>query len=43
MMLTPADPASMILMMIPLVLLYELGIWLCQYIAQRNPFQPATL
>ena len=43
MMLTPADPASMILMMLPLVLLYELGIWLCQYMASRNPFQPATL
>jgi len=43
MMLTPADPASMVMMMIPLVLLYELGIWLCHYMAQRNPFEPATI
>ena len=43
MMLTPADPASMVMMMFPLILLYELGIWLCQYMASRNPFQPATL
>jgi sec-independent protein translocase protein TatC len=29
MMLTPAEPISMIAMMVPLVLLYELGIWMC--------------
>ncbi len=43
MMLTPADPASMVLMMLPLIVLYELGIWLCQYMTNRNPFQPATI
>ena len=43
MLLTPADPASMVMMMIPLLLLYELGIWLCHYMAQRNPFEPATI
>ena len=43
MMLTPADPASMVMMMFPLILLYELGIWLCQYMAHRNPFEPATI
>ena len=43
MMLTPADPASMLMMMFPLILLYELGIWLCRYMASRSPFQPATL
>ncbi len=43
MMLTPADPASMVMMMIPLLLLYELGIWLCHYMAHRNPFEPATI
>lgn len=29
MLMTPADPASMLLMMFPLILLYELGILLC--------------
>ena len=43
MMLTPADPASMVMMMFPLILLYELGIWLCRYMAHRNPFEPATI
>ena len=42
MMLTPADPASMILMMIPLVFLYELGILLCRWTAKRSPFAEAA-
>jgi len=29
MLLTPSDPSSMLMMMIPLLLLYELGIWIC--------------
>lgn len=31
MLLTPADPTSMMLMMIPLLVLYEFGIWLCGF------------
>ncbi len=38
MMLTPPDPLSMIAMMVPLIGLYELGIWMCVYFARRNPF-----
>jgi sec-independent protein translocase protein TatC len=39
MMLTPADPTSMIAMMLPLLLLYELGIWMCSWrAANTNPF-----
>lgn len=38
MFLTPADPMSMILMMCPLIVLYELGILLCQYSPAQNPF-----
>ncbi|MFO1094322.1 MAG: twin-arginine translocase subunit TatC [Planctomycetaceae bacterium] len=38
MVLTPADPFSMLLMMFPLLLLYELGILLCDYSGSRNPF-----
>ncbi|MDB5385847.1 MAG: tatC [Planctomycetaceae bacterium] len=40
MVLTPSDPVSMLLMMIPLCLLYELGILLCDWQprAQANPF-----
>ncbi|WP_437185549.1 twin-arginine translocase subunit TatC [Planctomicrobium sp. SH668] len=34
--LTPADPMSMLLMMIPLVILYELGIRLCEWIPKAN-------
>ena len=41
MVLTPADPFSMLLMMIPLLLLYEFGILLCQYTGARNPFAGA--
>lgn len=39
MVLTPADPFSMLLMMFPLILLYELGILLCRMAASRNPFE----
>ena len=40
MFLTPADPMSMMMMMIPLVLLYELGIQMCKFAEQRegSPF-----
>ena len=36
MILTPADPMSMLLMMFPLIILYELGIILCGF----NPHKP---
>ena len=42
MVLTPADPFSMLLMMFPLILLYELGIVLCGLAASRNPFEGET-
>ncbi|MCA9052814.1 MAG: twin-arginine translocase subunit TatC [Planctomycetaceae bacterium] len=38
MVLTPADPMSMLLMMFPLVLLYEFGILLCSWAPAQNPF-----
>ncbi len=40
MILTPSDPVSMMLMMVPLCLLYELGIILCTWQPQskENPF-----
>jgi len=39
MLLTPADPMSMMLMMLPLVALYELGIRLCEMTpAKTSPF-----
>ncbi|MGQ0636852.1 MAG: twin-arginine translocase subunit TatC [Planctomycetaceae bacterium] len=44
MVLTPSDPVSMIMMLVPLCLLYELGILLCARTAQpKSPFeaQPA--
>lgn len=42
MLLTPADPMSMVLMMIPLFILYELGIKLCGISkGDRNPFAEA--
>lgn len=41
MVLTPADPFSMLLMMLPLLLLYEFGILLCHYTGSRNPFAGA--
>ncbi|REK30527.1 MAG: twin-arginine translocase subunit TatC [Planctomycetota bacterium] len=39
MILTPADPASMLLMMFPLILLYELGILLCKFGETKNPYE----
>lgn len=43
MLMTPADPMSMILMMMPLILLYELGILMCKYFpsATASPFEAA--
>lgn len=39
MFLTPSgDPASMIMMMTPLLILYELGIYLCQLTGSKKPF-----
>ncbi|MEW4490172.1 twin-arginine translocase subunit TatC [Thalassoglobus sp. JC818] len=38
MLLTPADPMSMLLMMIPLIGLYELGIKLCVWAPSKSPF-----
>ncbi len=43
MLLTPSDPASMMLMMIPLCLLYELGILMCRMMAGKQPFQPEPI
>jgi sec-independent protein translocase protein TatC len=42
MVLTPADPISMLLMAGPLCVLYVLGIYMCKYMPQgRNPFAEA--
>jgi sec-independent protein translocase protein TatC len=38
MMLTPADPVSMLMMMFPLLILYELGVWLCRLSPPKSPF-----
>lgn len=38
MVLTPADPMSMLLMMFPLIGLYEFGIKLCTWIPKHTPF-----
>lgn len=43
MILTPADPMSMLLMMIPLVFLYELGIKLCKWAPAATPFEAEPL
>jgi sec-independent protein translocase protein TatC len=44
MLLTPADPTSMLLMAMPLSVLYALGVLLCRYMpSNRNPFdEPAA-
>jgi len=43
MLLTPADPMSMIAMMAPLVVLYEFGIWMCRLSpANTSPFGEAA-
>ena len=40
MMLTPADPTSMIAMMVPLLVLYELGIIMCRWKKKdANPYE----
>jgi len=39
MFLTPAEPMSMVMMMVPLILLYELGIYFCQLNPARNPYE----
>jgi len=36
--LTPADPMSMLLMMFPLIFLYELGIRLCEWMPRQETF-----
>jgi sec-independent protein translocase protein TatC len=42
MVLTPADPISMLLMAAPLCLLYVLGILMCKYMpSSRSPFEEA--
>lgn len=46
MLLTPADPVSMIMLAIPLTILYFLGIGLCRWLpGKRNPFgeEPAAV
>lgn len=43
MLLTPADPMSMLLMMIPLIFLYELGIKLCKWAPAASPFEAEPL
>ena len=43
MLLTPSDPMSMILMMVPLCLLYELGIIMCKMMESKKPFEPETV
>jgi len=40
MFMTPADPMSMLLMMLPLIGLYELGVILCGFNPQKSPFEP---
>lgn len=39
MMLTPADPMSMLAMMFPLIFLYEVGILMCSYSPAKSPFE----
>jgi Sec-independent protein secretion pathway component TatC len=34
---------SMMLMMVPLCLLYELGIIMCRMMENKQPFQPETV
>ena len=42
MLLTPADPMSMLMMMLPLLCLYELGIQMCRCSMTKSPFEPET-
>ena len=43
MLLTPQDPTTMIFMMIPLTILYEFGIMLCDWTPPANPFDDAIV
>lgn len=43
MLLTPSDPMSMMLMMLPMCLLYELGIFMCRMMEKKKPFEPETV
>jgi len=40
MFMTPADPMSMLMMMMPLLALYELGILMCSMSPIKNPMEP---
>lgn len=43
MLLTPADPMSMMAMMAPLIILYEVGIWMCRFSpVNTSPFGEAA-
>lgn len=39
MMLTPPDPASMGCLMVPMVLLYYMGIWMVYFTRRKSPFE----
>lgn len=41
MILTPADPGSMLMMALPLTVLYFLGIWLCKKLPRGDVFGPS--
>jgi sec-independent protein translocase protein TatC len=43
MLMTPADPASMLMMMFPLVLLYEFGIFLCKMSPSKREGEPEAV
>lgn len=43
MLMTPSDPWSMLAMMVPLVLLYELGIIMCGFSPHKKPFEGEEL
>ena len=38
MLLTPAEPYSMVMMMLPMIVLYELGILICHWFPKAKPF-----
>lgn len=38
MILTPAEPYSMLMMMVPMILLYEVGILICRWFPKPKPF-----
>jgi sec-independent protein translocase protein TatC len=43
MLMTPADPASMLMMMFPLILLYEFGIFLCTMNPSKREGEPEAV